>query len=368
MFPPNAQNPDGVSDDKADLDRCEIAGHSRASSVHSPFKTSDRSGLPRVEVRCRQLQYFIAVAEELSFTRAAERLHVSQQGLSTQIKQLEHETDVRLFSRTTRQVELTAAGAAFLRHVRDAMTSLGSGLEEARAIHRGEHGRLVLGCLEGAALTLTEPILAAFRKHHPGVSLELNHFTYETPSAGLANGQSDVAFVRRPFNDTGLQFEPLFRQPLMVMLPTNHRLADRDQVVVAELLDEPILSSAATDPIWNAFWQLDSHRAGRRAQVACRTKTLLEQLQQVATGTAIAMTVPCAAWIKFPGVGLVPVTDAAPNEVAVSWRAGHENPLVRSFVDIARRVRDANPALLARLETPRRRDRQHTRASATISG
>ncbi|WP_433567375.1 LysR substrate-binding domain-containing protein [Nocardia sp. CA-151230] len=315
--------------------------------------------MPRTEVRCRQLQYFIAVAEELSFTRAAKRLHLSQQGLSTQIKQLEREMDVTLFSRTTRQVELTAAGTAFLRHVRDALTSLNSGLDEARAIHRGEHDRLVLGCLEGAALTLTEPILAAFRERHPEVSLELSHFTYETPSAGLASGQVDVAIVRRPFRDTGLRFQHLFRQPLMVMLPTSHRLADRDEVAVEELLDEPILSSAATDPIWNAFWQLDSHRGGRPAPVACRTKTLLEELQQVATGAAIAMTVPCAAWIKFPGVRLVPVTDAVPNEVAVSWRAGNENALVRSFVDVARHVREANPGLLARLESPRRRAQQH---------
>ncbi|MET8427586.1 LysR family transcriptional regulator [Nocardia sp. NPDC004860] len=121
MFPPNAQNPDGVSDDRADLDRCDTAGHSRESLGHNPFRTSDQPRSPRTEVRCRQFQYFVAVAEELSFTRAAERLHLSQQGLSTQIEQLEHEMDVALFSRTTRQVELTAAGAAFLRHVRDTL-------------------------------------------------------------------------------------------------------------------------------------------------------------------------------------------------------------------------------------------------------
>ncbi|MEV6101342.1 LysR substrate-binding domain-containing protein [Nocardia sp. NPDC051981] len=319
-----------------------------------------------MEVHSRQLHYFIAVAEELSFTRAAQRLHVSQQGLSMQIKQLEHDMDVTLFARTTRQVELTAAGNVFLRHVREALSSLAFGLEEARAAHRGEHDRLVLGCLEGAALTLTEPILTAFRERHPEVTLELTHFTYETPSAGLASGQVDVAIVRRPFEYTGLRFEPLFRQPLIVMLPANHRLADRAEVAAEELLNEPILSSAAADPVWNAFWQLDSHRGGRPAPVACRTKTLLEELHQVATGAAIAMTVPCAAWIKFPGVRLVPVLDAAPSEVAVSWRAGHENALVRSFVDVARRVRDANPGLIARLQAPRCRDRQHARAAAAL--
>lgn len=130
---------------------------------------------------------------------------------------------------------------------------------------------------------------------------------------------------------------------------------------------EPILSSAATDPIWNAFWQLDSHRGGRPAPIAGRSKTLLEQLHQVATGAAIAITVPCAAWIKFPGMRLVPVTDAAPNEVAVSWRAGHESTLARSFIDVARRVRDANPGLLARLQASPRRDRKQARTATAVS-
>lgn len=311
-----------------------------------------------MEVHTRQLQYFIAVAEELSFTRAAQRLHVSQQGLSTQIKQLEHDMDVTLFTRTTRQVELTAAGAEFLRHVRDALSSLSFGLEEARAVHRGEHDRLVLGCLEGAALTLTEPILAAFRARYPEVTVELSHFTYDTPSAGLASGLVDIAFVRRPFVDAGLRFEPLFTQPLMAMLPSRHRLADRAEVTAGELLEDPILASGPTDPVWNAFWRLDSHREGRPASIALEVKTLLEELHQVATGAGIALTVPCAAWIKFPGVRVIPVTDAAPSEVAVCWRASHQTPLVRSFIEVARRVRDANPDLVARLRAPYRHARQ----------
>ncbi|MFF0635962.1 LysR family transcriptional regulator [Nocardia sp. NPDC004151] len=308
-----------------------------------------------MEVHTRQLQYFIAVAEELSFTRAAQRLHVSQQGLSTQIKQLEHEMDVTLFTRTTRQVQLTAAGAAFLRHVRDSLASLSFGAEEARAVQRGEHDRLVLGCLEGAALTLTEPILAAFRERHPDVTVELSHFTYDTPSAGLANGLVDVAIVRRPFVDAGLQFEPLFSQPLVALLPAHHRLADRAEVSAAELLDDPILASGPADPVWNAFWRLESHRDGHAAPTVLPVKTLLEELHQVATGAGIAMTVPCAGWIRFPGVRVIPVSDAPRNEVAVCWRTTHQTPLVRSFIDVARRVRAANPDLIARLETPHRR-------------
>lgn len=328
-------------------------------SEHPPHTRHDEPAVgPRLmDVHSRQLRNFIVVAEELNFTRASQRLGVTQQGLSTQIKQLEQHVAVALFARSTRHVELTAAGAAFLQHARDALHRLDFGVEQARAVHRGEHNRLVLGCIEGAALTLTAPILAAFRQRHPNITLESNYFTYETPSAGLSDRQVDVAIVRRPFEDDGLRFEPLFRQPLMAMLPANHRLANRAEIAVAELLDEPILSSAATDSVWNAYWQLNSYRGGRPARVAARTKTLLEELHHVATGAAIAITVPCAAWIKFPGVRLVPVTGAAPNEVAVSWRTGNDNRLVRSFVDVARRVRDTNPGMLARLQTPRCRNR-----------
>ncbi|WP_433671386.1 LysR substrate-binding domain-containing protein [Nocardia sp. CA-136227] len=305
-----------------------------------------------MEVHTRQLQYFIAVAEELSFTRAAQRLHVSQQGLSTQIKQLEHAMDMVLFSRTTRNVELTAAGAVFLRDVRGALTGLDVAVERARSVHRGEQDRLVLGALEGAALTLTEPILSAFRQRHPGITVELRHFTYEDPSAGLASGSVDVAFARRPFIDDGVQFETLFSEPLMVMVPTTHRLANRQQVFAHELLEEPILGAATTDPVWNAFWELDSYRSGTPAPVVSRSNSLLEELHKVATGVGVVLTVACARWIPFPGVRLLPIADVQPNDVAVGWRTAHESALVRSFVEVARCVRDTHPDLVTQLEKP----------------
>ncbi|MGW4244642.1 LysR family transcriptional regulator [Nocardia sp. NPDC004722] len=305
-----------------------------------------------MEVHTRQLQYFIAVAEELSFTRAAQRLHVSQQGLSTQIKQLEHAMDVVLFSRTTRNVELTAAGAVFLQDVRGALTGLAAAIERARSVHRGEQDRLVLGALEGAALTLTEPILAAFRKRHPGIAVELRHFTYEDPSAGLTTGSVDVAFARRPFLDAGVRFETLFAEPLMVMVPAGHPLATRTEVFAHELLGEPLCGATTTDPVWNAFWELDAFRDGSRAPVVSRSNSLLEELHKVATGVGVVLTVACARWIPFPGVRLLPIADAPPNEVAVGWRGAHESALVRSFVEVARGIRDTHSDLVAQLQEP----------------
>ncbi|GAB2544454.1 LysR family transcriptional regulator [Nocardia heshunensis] len=305
-----------------------------------------------MEVHTRQLQYFIAVAEELSFTRAAQRLHVSQQGLSTQIKQLEHAMDVVLFSRTTRNVELTAAGTVFLQDVRGALTGLDVAIERARSVHRGEKDRLILGALEGAALTLTEPILSTFRQRHPGITVELRHFTYEDPSAGLTSGAVDVAFARRPFVDAGMQFETLFAEPLMVMVPTDHRLADRTEVFAHELLAEPLLGAVTTDPVWNAFWELDAFRDGSPAPVVSRSNSLLEELHKVATGVGVVLTVACARWIPFPGVRLLPIADVPPNEVAVGWHGAQESALVRSFVEVARGIRDTHPDLVAQLQEP----------------
>lgn len=305
-----------------------------------------------MDMHTRQLRYFVAVAEELSFTRAAHRLHVAQQGLSAQIKQLEQTLGVVLFSRNTRNVELTAAGAAFFKEVRYGLTRLDAAVERARVVHRSERDRLVLGCMEGAALTLTEPILTAFRESHPEVSLELRQFGYDDPSAGLRAGSVDVAIVRHPFVHEGLEFERLFAEPLAVMLPIDHPLADRAEVLAAEVAHDRLLGAACTDPVWNTFWELDVHRGGQPADIVSRSSTVLEELHKVSTGVGLVITAACARWISFPRVKLIPVIDAEPNEVAVGWRSDHRTTLVRSFVEIARTVRDANPDLVYQLEHP----------------
>ncbi|QVI21464.1 LysR family transcriptional regulator [Nocardia tengchongensis] len=201
-----------------------------------------------MEVHTRQLRYFIAIAEELSFTRAARRLGISQQCLSMQIKQLERTLDLMLFARTTRRIELTVAGSAFLADIERTLDSVDAAVDRARGIQRGECDRLVLGTLEGAALTLTDPILAAFQQRHPRVTVQQRQFSYDDPSAGLRDDAVDVAFVRRPFDHTGIHCETLFSEPLMVMLPEDHRLADRAEVSVRELVDEPIIGAAALGP------------------------------------------------------------------------------------------------------------------------
>lgn len=310
-----------------------------------------------MERQTRQLRYFVAVAEELSFTRAAQRLHIAQQALSAQIKQLEQALGVVLLTRTTRSVALTAAGAAFLEDASALLTAFDDATERVRSMQRSERERLVLGFLEGAALMLTEPILSAFSDRHPGVTVEMRQFNYDDPSAGLTDRSVDVAFVRRPLTTDGVEFEPLFTEPRVVMLRADHPLADRVSVGVAELIDEPILGAACTDPTWNAYWELDAHRDGVPARVASRSTTVLEEYQKVAAGVGIVVTAACARWIPYPGVKLVPISHDAPNEVAVAWQRTNDSALVRSFLDIARHVRDSRPDLVATLQEPDLDDR-----------
>lgn len=310
-----------------------------------------------MELQTRHLRYFVAVAEELSFTRAAQKLHIAQQTLSAQIKQLERTLGVVLLTRTTRSVTLSAAGTAFFEDATATLAAMDVAAERARSMQRTENQRLVLGFLEGAALMLTDPIISAFRRRHPGVAIEMRQFNYDDPSAGLNDRSVDVAFVRRPLTTCGVDFEHLFTEPLVAMVRDDHRLADRPDVTVADLIDEPVFGAACNDPVWNAYWELDDHRHGVPARVVSRSASLLEEYQKVAAGVGIGVTAACARWIPFPGVTLLPITDVAPSDVSVAWPRANPSTLVRSFVAAARRVRDENPDLVERLQAPDLTDR-----------
>ncbi|MEU6582916.1 LysR substrate-binding domain-containing protein [Nocardia sp. NPDC046763] len=157
--------------------------------------------------------------------------------------------------------------------------------------------------------------------------------------------------------DYHLEPETLFTEPLMVMLPDGHRLADRAEVHVGELVDETIIGAASTDPEWNAFWELNVYRDDRPATIVNRTASALETQYKVPMGLGIVITVACARWRPFPGIRLVPIAGAAPNQVEVGWRDARESALVRSFVDVATKIRDTRPDLVKPLQEPDFTDR-----------
>ena len=298
------------------------------------------------DLNLSRLRAFLIVAEELSFTRAAARLHVAQQALSQTIRRLERDVGVRLLQRTTRAVALTAAGSAMLRRTRRALDELAHGVADARRADRQGSGSLAVGVMAGAALELTDPILAACASELPDTAVALDPHLYDDPSAGLNAGTSDVALLRLPLETRGLELAPLFSEPRVATLSRRHPLARRDALTLADLQATTIVRPASPDPIWNEFWA-----AGCPTTVEART--LEATLELIGAGRAVAIS--AAGWARFyprPGIRSLPVAGLARSEVALGWRKGEANPLVRRFVELALATARAHPSLLRAIERP----------------
>ncbi|MEK6348540.1 MAG: LysR family transcriptional regulator [Burkholderia sp.] len=176
----------------------------------------------------RHLRYFLAVAEEGQFTRAAERLAMQQPPLSQQIRLLEEEIGFELFVRQPRGVELTPAGRAFAQNAELVLDTLQQGVAHARRIARGELGTIAVGLTSSAGFhPLTTDAIRAFRADHPGIEITLAELNAAELSERLSNGQLHVAFLRKPVDTLpGVAFEPLLDEPMVVVLPVGHRLLE----------------------------------------------------------------------------------------------------------------------------------------------
>ncbi|MEV5970179.1 LysR substrate-binding domain-containing protein [Streptomyces sp. NPDC051921] len=301
----------------------------------------------------QKLRNFVVVAEELNFSRAAARLFVTQQALSKQLRDLEDAVGVRLLDRTTRSMALTPAGGAFLDSVRESLAALDAGVAAARNASQGVSGTLRLGFLMGGALELTTPILAEFAARHPDIALELRETAFDDPSAGLADGSSDVAIVRLPLAVPDLDSLPLFVEPLVVALPPHHRLAARTSLTAEDVIDEPLAIGRTTDAVWRGYWTLNDQRGGRPPKAVRETTSHTEEMQMVAAGLACTITIAGAQrHTPLAGVRYVPLTGVPGSTVAVAWKHGHRTPAVTRFVAAAQQVRDREPAIVAAIERP----------------
>ncbi len=289
---------------------------------------------PGLRPEVRQLQYFIAVAEELNFTRAAERLDVVQQSLSTAIAQLEALLGVKLFERTTRSVTLTSEGAAWLPYAREALLAADRAAEAAQDLAAGRVGRLRVGLAATAGVDVTPRLLRAFAERFPLVELAIEQFDFRDPSGGLRERDSDVAIVRPPFAQDGLDLVVIGSEARFAVLAADHPLADRAAVDFAELADEPWMD-VATDPLWCDFWTVAERRSEpRRVGAICRTCDELFEAARAGTATGLVPESVARAqswsWLAF-----VEVRDIAPTTLAIAWRSDSRQPAVRSFVKLA---------------------------------
>lgn len=192
-----------------------------------------------MDIELRHLHYFIAVAEELNFGRAAERLHIAQPPLTRQIQQLEQILGVKLFYRTTRRIELTEAGQVYLAEARRVLTRVQEGVVLARAASRGEVGRLVVGFEGSSAYDIVPLTVKAFREQAPQIALIVREMTTGDQSKALQEGDINVGFVVPPLVDAhDLLIETILREPLIVALPQNHPQAQQDTIDLTTLKDQ----------------------------------------------------------------------------------------------------------------------------------
>jgi DNA-binding transcriptional LysR family regulator len=306
-----------------------------------------------MEVHTRRLRHFITLAEELHFTRAADRLHVSQQGLSRSIRELEQLVGAPLVHRTTRTVVLTEAGQAFLQALPDALAALDSAADAARRAHAKVSGVLRLGFTVASALELTPPITSEFQRRYPAVTLELEAFYWGDPSCGLRSDETDVAFVRLPIDCPDLHTAALFVEPRAIGVARSHRLAGTGPVTVRELAGEAIMAPRTDDEAWAAFWTLrDTELEEAELPRIDRAVTSMEEeLEAVSAGLAITICpLSISRFFPRPTIDFRPIADVTGSTLAVGWR-GAGTPLVHAFRAVATQIREQEEDIVARIET-----------------
>lgn len=307
---------------------------SNSDGVRDVLAHKRRPALASMRPEVRQLQYFLAVADELNFTRAAERLNIAQQALSSAIAQLEALLGVKLFERTTRTVTLTSAGETWLPYAREAFAGAGRAADAARDLAAGRRGLLRVGLAATTALDLTPRLLRAFAERFPLVDAQLEHFDFEDPSGGLHEHRTDVALVRPPFSDHGLELVALGTEPRFAVLAADHPLAERASVDFAELADEPWMA-VATDPLWCDFWQVAELRSEPvKVGAICRTRDELFEAARARTATGLVpeSVARAQAW---PLLKFVEVRDVVPSTLAIAWRSDNHLAAVDNFVNLA---------------------------------
>ena len=290
----------------------------------------------------RQLHYFLAIAEELSFSQAARRLHMAQPPLTRQIRQLEQELGVQLFERNSRRVELTEAGNVFALEARRILRQVEQSIELAQRVSRGEMGRLVIA-FEGSSAYDAIPVsLKTYRQRFPDVQLVVLGMTTEQQVEALRNNQIQVGFVVPPLqSQTGdLVVEPVLEKPLILALSEAHPLATQSKVKVRSLVNELfILGQRNSGCGWYDQVIALCHQAGFSPKVVQEVNEMQVLLGLVAANLGITIVSGAARQFQRSGVvyrELQPASLAV--ALAIAWREGNSSSVLQAFLTIVREI------------------------------
>ncbi|MEU2503146.1 LysR substrate-binding domain-containing protein [Streptomyces sp. NPDC007863] len=284
----------------------------------------------------RQLEYFVAVAEERNFTRAAERVHISQSGVSAQIRRLEQELGAELFDRSARAVTLTVAGEAALAHARAALASaeaVGRAVDEVTGLVRG---RLTLGMVVGCTVTPLFDALAAFRTAHPGVDVLLREDDSDRLVEAVRNGSVDLALIGAAGAlPDGLDALTIISERLVAAVPPTHALARRDRLALRDLTAHPVICMPRGTGL-RAVLDQASAAQDLRPSIALEAGAADSIADLAARGLGVAVLSASMAGAYADRLTTLPLDDVdVPALLALVWKPAH-HPAVRAFLTHAR--------------------------------
>jgi DNA-binding transcriptional LysR family regulator len=290
------------------------------------------------QIELRHLRYFLAVAEELHFGRAAIRLHMAQPPLSQQIRRLEEMVGYSLFARSSRSVRLTPAGEVLLERARRTVSRVSEDIEAARSVARGEVGALTVGFVGSAMLTRLPSILGRYRGLYPRVKLTLREFHTSQLEESIREGSIHVGLVRDMGASEGLHAEAVQTEPLIAVLPDKHALARRKAVPIVRLKDEPFVffPRSAGAYAWENTVRL-CERQGFRPNIVQEAPQWLTISRLVGAGLGVTIAPASVEKIAIPDVACRRLSPAGgTTNIELVYRADEPSALVKAFCVLAR--------------------------------
>lgn len=291
----------------------------------------------------RHLRYFIAVADELNFSRAAARLQMAQPPLSQQIQALEIELGVKLFDRKKRPLQLTLAGMTFLEEAKVMLTQLERAVHKTQRIYQGELGHLTIGFTSSIANGVLPNILRSFRQHYPQVKLILREENSAFQIRGLRDQQTDIIFVYQDLALTeasDLAIMPLSQEPLVVALPEKHRLSSHSNIAINDLANEEFIMplrqvvSGLSEQIYSLCAQ-----AGFAPKVAQEATFMVTILGLVAGEMGISLLPLSVQNLQRKGVVYRSIqAQTATKQLSAVWRRNDSSTLLQRFLDVAQAI------------------------------
>ena len=291
-------------------------------------------------IELRHLRYFIAVAEELHFGRAAKRIGIAQPPLSLQIQRLEAALGVDLFERTNRRVRLTPAGQAFLEEGRQVLADFKAATDAARRAARGETGSLTVAFAASVMFLSLPKIIRRFRTELPGVRLELRELPTGSQLVALRTGELDIGFLREPPRDDELTTETVMKERLLLALSKRHELATRKRLRLADVANEDfVLFPRDLAPGLHAHVLAVCAEAGVHPRIVQTSRELYTTVSLVEAGLGVTIIPASVRQMGWRGVRYYPITSpSATTRIAAAWRTDNPSPIVPAFLEIARSV------------------------------